>query len=106
MARIRHVRIDTTVSAVCSATLLWGLVDLDVFDDEFRGVEAFGVGIRFGVLQKTDQKFGGFDGPARFGDAELLAWEDVELVVVDVDINLRHEIRRVILLKTFNLKAG
>jgi hypothetical protein len=52
------------VSSVCPSSLLGSLVDLDVLDDEFRGVQTFGVGIGFRVLEQTDQEFGGLDGPA------------------------------------------
>ena len=66
MARIRHVRVDTTVGTVCAAALLGGLVDLDMLDDKFGGIETLGVGIGFGVLEETDQELGGLDGPAGF----------------------------------------
>ena len=44
----------TTVSTVCSAALLRGLVDLDVLDDEVSGIEALGIGVGFGVLEETE----------------------------------------------------
>jgi hypothetical protein len=43
----------TTVSTVCAAALLGGLVDLDVLDDQVTGIETLGVGVGFGVLQET-----------------------------------------------------
>jgi hypothetical protein len=46
---------------------------LDVLDDEVAGVEAFGVCIGFGVLEKTKQMLRGFDGPPGPGDTKLLA---------------------------------
>lgn len=52
MAWIAHVRIDSTVSSVSSSSLLWGLVDLDVLNDQIASIEALGVGIRFGVLEE------------------------------------------------------
>jgi hypothetical protein len=33
VARVAHVGVDSTVSSVCSTSLFWGLVDLDVLDD-------------------------------------------------------------------------
>lgn len=73
MAGVGHVWVDTTVGSVCSSALLGGLVDLDVLDDEFFGVEALGVGVGFGVLEETEEEFGGFDGVTGFGDAECFA---------------------------------
>lgn len=63
----------TTVSTVCASSLLRGLVDLDVLDDQVAGVEAFGVGVGFGVAEETEEEFGRLDGPASFGDTECLA---------------------------------
>jgi hypothetical protein len=62
------------VSTVCSSTLLGGLVDLDVFDDQVAGVKTFGVGVCLGVLQETQEELGGLDGPSSTGDTELLAY--------------------------------
>ena len=73
MAGVRHVWVDTTVSSVCSAALLGGLVDLDVLDDQVRGVETLGVGVGLGVLEQTQKELGGFDGVSGFGDTKLLA---------------------------------
>jgi hypothetical protein len=61
VARVRHVGVDTTVSTVCSTALLGGLVDLDVLDNQVGGVEALGIGIGFGVLEKTEKELGGLD---------------------------------------------
>lgn len=73
MARVGHVRVDSTVGSVGSSSLFGGLVDLNVLDDEFFGVETLGVGVGFGVLEEAEEKFGGFDGVAGFGDAKVLA---------------------------------
>lgn len=73
MAWVGHVWVDTTVGTVCSATLLRGLVDLDVLDDQVGGVESLGVGVGFGVLEQTEKEFGGLDWVAGLGDTELLA---------------------------------
>ena len=43
----------TTVSTVCSAALLRGLVDLDVLNDQVSGIETLGIGVGFSVLEKT-----------------------------------------------------
>lgn len=40
----------TTVGTVCPSSLLGGLVDLDVLDDEVAGVETLGIGVGLGVL--------------------------------------------------------
>jgi hypothetical protein len=73
VARVRHVRVDTAVGTVGAATLLGGLVDLDVLDNEFRGIETLGVGVGLGVLEKTQQELSRLDRPAGFRDAKLLA---------------------------------
>jgi hypothetical protein len=65
----------TTMGTVCASSLLWCLVDLDVLDDEVGCVEALGVGIRFGVLEETEEELSGLNWPAGTGDAHLLAWE-------------------------------
>lgn len=49
------------MGTVRSATLLGGLVDLDVLDNQVGGVEALGIGIGFGVLEKTEKELGGLD---------------------------------------------
>jgi len=61
MAWVAHVWIDTTVSTVCSATLLWCLVDLDVSDLKVGGVETFSIGVGFGILEETQEEFAGLD---------------------------------------------
>lgn len=73
VARVGHVRVDTTVSAVCPPSLLRCLVDLDVLDNESAGVEALGVGVRFGVAEKVEKVAGGLVWPAGAVSAELLA---------------------------------
>ncbi len=73
----------TAVSTVCAPPLFWGLVDLDVLDDQISGVETFGVGVGFGIFEKAKEEFGGFFGPAGFGDAELFTCL-VETFISDV----------------------
>jgi hypothetical protein len=63
----------TTMSTVGAATLLGSLVDLDMLDDEVRRIQAFDIGIGFGILEQSDEEFGRLDGPAGLGDTELLA---------------------------------
>ncbi len=43
----------TTVSTVCSSTLLRGLIDLDVLNDQVAGIETLGVCVCLGVLEET-----------------------------------------------------
>ncbi len=73
MARVGHVRVDTTVGTVGSAALLGGLVHLDVLDDQVGGVETLGVGVGLGVLEQTEEELGRLDGVTSFGDTELFA---------------------------------
>lgn len=62
------------MGAVCAATLLGRLVDLDVLDDQVAGVEALGVRVGLGVLEETQEELGGLDGPAGASDTPLLAY--------------------------------
>lgn len=61
------------MSTVCTTSLLWRLVDLDVLDNQVASIEAFGVCVCFCVLEEAEEEFGGLFGPAGFGDAELFA---------------------------------
>lgn len=63
----------TTVSTVCAAALLGGLVDLDVLDNQVAGIETLGVGIGLSVLEETEDERSGLDWPSGAGDTELLA---------------------------------
>lgn len=74
VAGVGHVGVDTTVGTVCSAALLGGLVDLDVLDDQVGGVEAFGVGVGFGVLEESEEELGRLDWVTGLGDTECFAW--------------------------------
>ena len=61
------------MSAVCTPSLLGGLVDLDVLDDQVGGVEALGVGVGLSVLEQTEEELGALDGPAGPGNTQSLA---------------------------------
>ena len=61
------------VSAVRPPSLLGGLVDLDVLDNQVARVETFGVGVGLGVLEQAEQEVGRLDGPASARDTKLLA---------------------------------
>jgi hypothetical protein len=73
VAGVGHVRVDTTVSTVCPSSLLGGLVDLDVLDNQGTGVETLGISVGLSVLEETEEELGGLDGPSSLGDTELLA---------------------------------
>jgi len=62
------------VCTVCTTTLLGSLVDLNVLDDEVRGVETLSVGIGLCVFEKREEELCALDGPAGLGDAKLLAY--------------------------------
>ncbi|KAF4512684.1 hypothetical protein G6O67_000033 [Ophiocordyceps sinensis] len=62
-----------TVGTISSAALLGGLVDLDVLDNQGAGVEALGIRVGLGVLQKVQKELGRLEGPPGLGDTELLA---------------------------------
>jgi len=58
VARVRHVRVDTTMCTVGSSALLWSLIDLDVLDNQIARVKALGIRICFSVLQETEEELG------------------------------------------------
>lgn len=64
----------TTVGTVCPSSLLGGLVDLDVLDNQGTGVETLGISVGLSVLEETEEELGGLDGPSSLGDTELLAY--------------------------------
>lgn len=61
------------MGTVRPSSLLGGLVDLNVLDDQSTGVETLSIGVGLSVLQETEQELGGLDGPSGLGDTELLA---------------------------------
>lgn len=75
VAWVAHIWIDSTMGSVCSSSLLWCLVDLDVLDNQVIGVEALSIGVGFGVLEETEEEFGRLDWMTGFRDAKVLACE-------------------------------
>jgi len=73
VARVRHVRVDTTVSTVGSSPLLGSLIDLDVGNNEVGAFETLDFGIGLGVLEKTEQELSRLDRPTGTGGTELLS---------------------------------
>jgi hypothetical protein len=63
----------TTVSSVSSSSLLRGLVDLDVLDNQVAGVETLGVGVGLSVLKEAKEELGGLHGPSSTRHTKLLA---------------------------------
>lgn len=63
----------TTVSTVCSATLLRGLVHLDVLDDQVAGIETLGIRVCLSILEKTEQELSRLYWPSSTGNTKLLA---------------------------------
>ena len=64
MAGAAHVGIDATVCAVSTSTLLGCLINLDVLDGKYFGVETLEESIAFCILEKRLQKRGTLFGPA------------------------------------------
>jgi hypothetical protein len=62
------------VGTVCPSSLLGGLVDLDVLDNQGTGVETLGISVGLSVLEETEEELGGLDGPSSLGDTKLLAY--------------------------------
>lgn len=63
----------TTVGTVSASSLLGGLVDLDVLDDQVAGVETLGIGVGLGILKEADEDLRRLYGPAGPGDTEGFA---------------------------------
>ena len=76
VTRVAHVWIDSAVSSVCSTSLFGCLIDLDMFNDQVAGIEAFDISVGFGILEKSEKEFSRFDRVAGTGDSELFACSD------------------------------
>lgn len=61
------------MGTVSSSTLLRGLVDLDVLDNQVASVKTLSIGVGLGVLQELEEELGRLDGPSSAGDTPLLA---------------------------------
>merc|ERR1712216_592748 len=74
VAWVRHVRVDATVSTVGAASVLHGLVDLDVTDLEFVHVQRLQLSIGLSVGKKVEHELSGLLGPASLavGGASVL----------------------------------
>ena len=68
------------MSTVGTSAALGSLVDLDVLDNEVAGVEALGVGVGLGVLQKVEEELGGLNRPTGTGNTPLLSWNTVSII--------------------------
>jgi len=77
----------TTVSTVCSSTLLRGLVDLDVLNDQVAGIETLGVCVCLGVLEETKKELGGLDWPSSAGNTKLLAYNHIPSILLFASIS-------------------
>ena len=73
MARVRHVRSNTTVGAVSAASHGGSAVNLDVLDGEVINFQTLNLGVGFGVGQQDQQKAAGLLGPASRGVLVLLS---------------------------------
>ena len=71
----------TAVGTVSAPSLLGRLVDLDVLDNQVAGVKTLGVGVGFGVLEKTKDDLSRLDRPASPGDTQSLAYKSQPLLV-------------------------
>ena len=61
------------MGTVSAPSLLGGLVDLDVLDDQVAGVQTLGVGVGLGVLEEVEEELGRLLGPAGLADTKLLS---------------------------------
>ena len=71
----------TSVSTVCSSTLLGSLVDLDVLNDQIAGIKTLGIRVCLSVLEETEQELSGFDWPSSARDTESLACHPVNIAL-------------------------
>lgn len=69
----------TTMGTVSPSPLLWGLVDLNVGDQEIGGVETLSVGVGFSVPKEAKKELGRLLRPAGAGDTKLLAYEKISI---------------------------
>lgn len=74
------------MGTVSPSSLLGGLVDLDVLDDQVAGVETLDIGVGGGVLEETEKVLGRLSGPSSAGDTELLACSKSRLVSILISI--------------------
>jgi len=65
------------VGTVGTSSLLWGLVDLDVLDDQVAGVKTLGVGVGLGVLEEREEELGRLDWPSGLVGTELLGYNRI-----------------------------
>merc|ERR1711936_986642 len=93
VARVRHERVDSTVSAVRSSAVLGRLVDTDVFDVETVDVEALELSVGLGVSEELKQVLAALLGPSTLASSHtwcrgvllgLRASADAALVLDDV----------------------
>ena len=61
------------MSTVCATTLLGGLVDLNVLNDQVTGIQTLGIGICLSVLEECEEVLSGLDGPTSAGNTELFS---------------------------------
>ena len=71
---IASMKAYTTMSTICSSTLLGCLVDLDVLDNEVSGIKTLGIRICLCILEETEEEFGRLDGPSCARYTELLSY--------------------------------
>lgn len=64
VAWVSLVRVDTSVSAVCAATSLGGLVDDDVTDYQLFSVKPFAISVCLGIFEKVQKELDRLNGPA------------------------------------------
>ena len=70
------------MSSVCSSSLLWCLIYLDVLHDQTASVKTFDISVGFGILEESKEKFGGFDWMAGSRDTELFACTKINVSIL------------------------
>lgn len=68
------------MSTVCSASLLWRLVDLNVLDNKVGGVQTLRVGVGLSVLEQGDEELCALDWPSRLAYTKSLACISVSII--------------------------
>ena len=63
----------TTVGTICPTTLFWCLIDLNMLNNQMAGVQTLSIGIRFSILEESEEILRRFDWPSSTSDTELLS---------------------------------
>merc|ERR1739848_898819 len=72
MARIVHVRVDSTMGSISPPSSAGGSVDLDLGDDQFLNLQSFDLSIAFQILKKASDDVDTLFRPPTLSESEFL----------------------------------